>query len=398
MYRVLSSAFAAAAAFIPFSWCQGALGQGVDPNFQTRLESIEPPPKPVVVPSKVREEPVFKVTPAKKVEVKVTRLRTPEEMRSLLAKQGKARESADMPDAKLFAFAEESGIARMVTETRIRDIPERKVQVGVKTVAEPRQVTASLVAPVRYDYVSNVFTTRANHRSDFALIAVPKLTVGIPVGPAEDTISLIAQTSMVRYDEFENRDSDSIFAQVGYTTVLSNGLLSWSGIASKTKSKEALSFTYTSTLGFSRGFEGNPVVFSTPAVAWGIERIPVGPWLCGQDHCLKAGIGVEIGHSWSDVPTLDNSALTGSASLSWILPQKWAWTGSVSVSGKDFENFPDGRQDVVIQARTGLTWSPTAMMSLVTGLEYTRQFSSQQALNWDGFRVQPQVRLIIKLQ
>ena len=392
MTRLFTAAAAVAAIL---SWCAGAAAQGVDPNFQSRLESIEPTPKPVIVAPKVKEVPIIKRIPAQTVQERQTRRRTPEEIKALLAQQGQPPDAAEkLEGPPLYTFAAKQGIKEFVTETKTRTIPARDVVVGHKQVAEPRKVEASLTMPMRYDYVSNAFATRDHHKNDFVLIAAPRLLVGIPVGE-KDTLSLILAGTVLRYDEFEVLDRDVVTAQVGYTAFVSKGRVSWSPVASASQSIEGLTFTFTSQSGFAAGFEGNPVVLSTPAIGWGIEKIPVGPWLCGKTHCLHGGVGIEGAHTWADVPVLDNWAVTGSASLSVTLPNSWSWSNSVRVSGKHFDHFPGDREDVLVIAATGLSWSPNANVTLLTGLEYTRQFSSIQPLNWDGFRLQPQVRLRI---
>lgn len=355
MLRHIFRTSAAVAAF-HFAWCANAHGQGVDPNIQTRIENVEPPPRAAIIPSRTREEPIYATIPERTMEVFV------------------------------------------MGEKRITTIPAKRVQVGVKTVSEPRPVTVTFTLPSRYDYVSNVFSTRSDHRADLVRIAVPRLEIKIPVGPADDTISLITQASMVRYGEFERRDGESLTGKLGYARVLSKGGLNWSDVPSKSRALEILSFTHTESAGFERGFTRNTAHFSTPTVSWGFDNIPIGSMLCGGSHCLLGGFSLELGHSWSDAPILDNTAATFLTQVGWTLPRKWSWNGSASVTGKLFDRYPGGREDIYVSLNTGLAWKPNDSMSLSAGFEYARQFSSQYALNFDGFRVQPQVRMSFKLQ
>lgn len=381
-----------------------ASGQDFDPNIQSTAESFTSPPDFGVVESKIeRVESVETVTlPAryKNVEVSLPELKTSfkllqderqkkgleaffvqpntaEEYKSILQANGK-------PTTKRVLVAKEKTIRKVTTDF----------------VKKPRTVKLSAEARAGYDYRSNANTSSNNAIDDNVASGRLSATAEIPIGPDDDTLTISGVLSNARYDKLDDRDREFTSASVGYGTVLRKDYRSIEGRGGPSI-QTRLSFGVNNLSVFSPGFDDRLITFTTPDVTIGLHGIGLTNAICGPPgqrvYCQSLTLSATAGHSWSDVESQNNAALTLVAAASTVTPVKGLTAVAVLVAkGATYTDSSVDREDLELSAKGGLSWSPVNNLSLNADVLYKWKFSSDPSAEWDGLEVKPFVNVKMK--
>jgi hypothetical protein len=376
-------------------WCADAAAQ--DPNVQERIESLLPGPgsQGLALPeSKVVEVKRVRKVPVKKT---ITERVSEKVLEERLLKAGKGPQLFAAGKENMFALATREGISTTTTRTVTRYVP--RLVTSKKIV--PRKMTVSLEAPFSYGYVSNAFNSHSNPTEDLVGTLGPEVTVKIPVG-AKDTFSILLNPGFVRYRDSAVIDSDSLLGLAAYLMPLREEY-SHAGINTDgTKQLETLAFRFRSQTAYVPGFGESSSTFLTPSVEWALSNIALSNDICGKgdlrSNCYFARIAMNVAHSWSDNAKLDNSSAGASLTLGWnIRPSKLALGLSGSVTGRHYDRFTGGRDDLIFSGGPAVTWTPSPQLQYSVGFKYTRQLSTQSQLEWDGYQATPEVRIKAQL-
>ncbi|MGH1419079.1 MAG: hypothetical protein ACRBCJ_09515 [Hyphomicrobiaceae bacterium] len=313
-------------------------------------------------------------------------LRGPEKIEEKVKKLTDAEVSTILKDNNRSLF----DVKKIVRKRKVPRIVREK-----KTV--PRKTTTAVDMKTGHEYRSNATRSNINSVEDNLLTAYGSVSVKVPIGPDEDTVTVHGSVSRVRYDELTAKDIDLSSISAGYTsTIMKHYLSSEETDGPVTRDKVSVGVKNLSI--FEPGFDRRRITFTTPEVTVGREMIGLTNRICGNPgkryYCQSATISATVGHSWSDLRSENNAALTISASISSttsVPGLSISANGNIIGTTRTASN--TDREDIVFLLGGGLNWQPRANITISAAALYTSQHSTVDAARWAGADVKPSVNL-----
>jgi hypothetical protein len=108
--------------------------------------------------------------------------------------------------------------------------------------------------------------------------------------------------------------------------------------------------------------------------------------------CHYADLSLTVGQTFSDVLSQQNFNVAGSAAISWRIDEYWKLALNTMATGKDYEDFVGGRQDLLLQAGPALTYTYAngdVNFTFQLPVTYFKNYSTASAAAWTGLVVQP---------
>lgn len=115
-----------------------------------------------------------------------------------------------------------------------------------------------------------------------------------------------------------------------------------------------------------------------------------------QGFCHYADLSLTLGQTFSDVLSQQNFNVAASAAIGWRIDKYWKLALNTMATGKDYEDFVGGRQDLLLQAGPALSYSYTSgdmSFSFQLPVTYFKNYSTVSAAAWSGVVVQPTVNI-----
>lgn len=262
-----------------------------------------------------------------------------------------------------------------------------------KKVVEPRKIVVELTDVTTYYFGNNVFNRKTNVIGDYVFSTAPAANIKIPVG-ATDTFAVYLSSTFARYAEQRTLDQDILLGSLTYTALLRSIAAS---PGSQTSPKELMKYSLVARGSYAPGFDQPATWFYSPAIEWSLGGLPLTQRLCGPGpkkvNCVVAGIAAELGRTYVDpAPNLDNTRFKLSGSVTWYLHgTELSFSVGGGVTDFLYDSYPGKRNDVVFLASSGLTWNQSETFTLTAGARYTRQTSSLDQLEYDGYVLQPTI-------
>jgi hypothetical protein len=111
--------------------------------------------------------------------------------------------------------------------------------------------------------------------------------------------------------------------------------------------------------------------------------------------CHYADLSLTVGQTFSDVLSQQNFNVAGSAAVGWRIDRYWKLAINTMATGKDYEDFVGGRQDLLLQAGPALTYSYTSHdnmnFTFQLPVTYYKNYSTVSTAAWAGLIIQPTV-------
>ncbi len=216
------------------------------------------------------------------------------------------------------------------------------------------------------------------------------LALNIPIG-AEDTLTFSAATASGRYPRLPDANFDSVTLVAKYRYIIGGFHPLPGAVFDDTRVVDALDFAVTESTSFEPTFQRATVSFLTPSVTVGRRNIPLSNELCGEKKnafCYFGEIVGNIGHSFSDVPTAENTNGYASAAVGVrMFDNKLALSLGARIAGRHYTNFPGSRDDLTLSVGPGLSWTPNSNVTASIGVTYFEQYSTIERARWNGFVV-----------
>jgi hypothetical protein len=288
------------------------------------------------------------------------------------------------------------------------------------TTAQPTNLLIS--GPFNPTYESNVLKSNTNVQRDISqgfggsmLLTGPGLK-----DRAFDLVAFGVTSASARYSAFPSKSFDALSEQGFYQIFL--GAFSYDD--KRTPSKiypgapnipsssnlitiDTLSLGYQNQTAFTPGYRIETADLFTPQATLSRQNIsllggdPVNQCNAssGLGYCHYADLATTVGHTFSDVATLQNTNVAVSATLGWRIDHSdWKLTVPVVVTAKDFDNVVGGRRDAMVQGGAVLSYvlptkSGEPSLSLSLAGTYYRNYSTLAAATWHGFVIQPTITI-----
>lgn len=373
----------------PVAWfaVHPASGYAQEPNLDSRLDSISPQQTETTLESEVEYvERVTTRTVRVGTEFKTVEIPEPE-LRVLLAQKTGVQTYSYFPNDLPGLQGKARGLG--IDIFRKIEVPKYKTftDKSKEKVVKPRKVTLTAGMPSSYVYNSNV-TSSSDAKSDMVMSVAPESTLRLPVG-ASDTLSFFVGSSYGRYDTLEELDRDILVGTVTYARSLADN--------------ETIAARVSTRSSWLPGYSNPRTTSYSPAVEWGMDKLPVGSANCGDQKipvpCFQAKIGASAQYNWYEgPPVLDNAFASATFGLDWnIKPDKFILKFSGALQGRSFDNTDDDRRDAAFVAGLTAVWKPSANATLTTGVTFARQISTRDEAEYEAFQAIPQLRLDVAL-
>jgi hypothetical protein len=290
------------------------------------------------------------------------------------------------------------------------------------SLCNPQQPTAVKASfPFNPDYESNVLKSNQNNSSGTSLGFGGTLQVtAAGVGPY-DVIALSVGSASSRYNQYSSKSFDSVTTQGAYQFFINSYDGDGKPIDLPTTSKTSLpaqnmitvdtvALGFVNQTAYTTPFHLETTDLFTPQITFNFQNIPLAGggknnecWTASQDYrkdgfCYYANLSLTVGQTFSDVQSQQNANVAASVTPGWRIPHSdWNITLPAVATARAYENFPGGRDDVLLQVGPALTYTPdpfrnpTINTSLNFSLSatYNQNFSTVSAAAWHGFIIMP---------
>jgi hypothetical protein len=301
------------------------------------------------------------------------------------------------------------------------------------TTGQPTKIKVSL--PLNPTYETDVLKTGNNssHGGSFGVGGnVLVTTAGLQGRPADLVVMYAAEASS-RYtpSTFSSQNVDSTNLYLAYQAFLHADGYYRDGTPvkdidpSKPPAKvpdagmttvDTVAFAIQNQTAFVPTFHAEKADFLTPQVTLSSQNINLNgpnPKPCvnaigsQQSFCNYANFSLTVGQSFSDVVTQQNVNAAASATIGWK-PDKTDFNFylQTTATGKHYENFVGGRDDLLLQAGVVLTYSPscppnldpklcpvasdpTPSLTFSLPVTYNKNYSTVSAAAWSGWVIMP---------
>jgi hypothetical protein len=301
-------------------------------------------------------------------------------------------------------------------KARIRAIPPPS---GIKFCNQPQPTTVKFTFAVNPTYESNVLKTDNNSPGTSWGFAGTLSATTAGARPF-DIIALSASSASTRYSAFPTKSFDAFTVQGFYQFFIdAYGCynITWQCLditPDTIKTHPVMPFQNMITVDtiaigvqnqatFVPTYRKEMADLLTPQVVFNRQNINLsGSSSCvstlqpGQySYCYYANLAAAIGQTFSDVAALENAnfAVAGTVGkrfdhTDFVL----AVTGTAT--GKTFENVVGGRQDLLLQIGTTLTYTPNENIQASLPVTYNQNYSTLATAAWHGIVIQPTLTII----
>jgi len=271
----------------------------------------------------------------------------------------------------------------------------------VEEKPKPRTVVHTFFGNAGYSYESNANTSRTNPIGDSIASGSAGFRSKIPIGPDADALTLLINSTSVRYAKLSSQDADILVGSAVYGHQLASTPGSSKTKSSDTAITDVLSLAVEGKSIHEAGYRYLKGNFLTSTATLSHNNMPLSDALCGdvgkEKFCTSATLSLATRYVLADVTSREYAAtkVTGRAIL--LGEKGLTFTATGSVDFKYFTNFPGGREDIIYVASGELEWAISDSASLVGGLTFTYQTSTVPTAEWNGFAVGPQAKFSVKL-
>jgi hypothetical protein len=293
--------------------------------------------------------------------------------------------------------------------------PELLPPQSVDVTRKIQQTKVKFTFPFTWTYESNVFRTNTNVHPDTSYGFGGGWTVVTGVeGRPFDLVVLGASSASARYSAFPSQSGDVASLQAFYQYFLgayrADGTLLFDASGKKVSpgaippsgmiTIDTIAVGVLNQTNFTPFYSKEKADFFTPQVTLARQNINLGNpnGGCGPDgqsFCYFANLAVTPAQTFSDIATQANASVALSASIGAHVDRTNLTVALAStVTGKAYEYFPGGRQDLLVQIGPSLQYGINNCFNASLSVTYYRNYSSVRAAAWDGVVVQPTLNVI----
>lgn len=227
-----------------------------------------------------------------------------------------------------------------------------------------------------------------------------------------DLYSISAAEGSSRYTPFSSQSTDVVNSYLAYTAFLHADAYSQDGTllhdlepnkslpnvpVQNMATIDTVTFGIQNQALFVPTFHRETVDFATPQVTLSRQNIN----LDGADlscslplkaFCDFASVFLNVGQSFSDVPTQQNFNVAESATIGRRIDGDWTIQLQGTATGKEYEHVVGGRQDLLLQVGPALTYIhqySDYAISFQLPVTYYKNYSTLSAAAWSGLVIQP---------
>jgi hypothetical protein len=288
---------------------------------------------------------------------------------------------------------------------------------------DKQPTTVKISFPFNPTFETNALKASQNNSSDFSFGFGGALQL-ITAGARDyDLIVLSAGSTTARYDRFPSKSLDAITTTAAYQFFLDafgykNGNLVYiDGKPEPTKipaqnmiTVDTVAVGVQNQIAYLPTFRAETADLFTPQVTLSRQNAP----LFGGDKnnectlasgdrrkngfCYYTDLSLTAGQTFSDVRSQQNANVAASATIGRRFDKTdWKLAVQAVATGRVYEDFVGGRQDVLLQIGPTFTYAPSAIVdsthntafTFSVAATYNRNFSTVSAAAWHGFIVLP---------
>jgi hypothetical protein len=272
--------------------------------------------------------------------------------------------------------------------------------------------------PLNPTYETNVFKSNTNIHADTSFGFGGGWQVVTGVGEKGerpfDLVVLSASSASSRYNAFPVQSADVATVQAFYQHFLgaygADGTLIFSEAGKNVSSGsvpavgmmtiDTVAVGAQNQTAFTPFYSKEKANFFTPQVTFARQNINLGNpnGGCGSDggsFCYFANLALTPAQTLSDVATQTNANVALAASIGTRVDRTNLTVALAStVTGKAYEYFPGGRQDLLVQIGPNLQYGINNCFNASLSATYYRNYSTVRAAAWNGVVVQPTLNII----
>ena len=229
-----------------------------------------------------------------------------------------------------------------------------------------------------------------------------------------DVVALSVGSASSRYSDYSSKSLDALSAQAfyqfyidGHGYDLKNQLLDVSPTINSNKippnllTYDFLALGVQNQTAFSPTYNSEIANLLTPQVTLGRQNINLDsnkPRGCSPyiddptkyGFCNYLNLTLTVGQTFSDVITQQNANISATGTLGWrINGTDLTVALQTAVTGRTYEDFAGGRQDLLLQGGPVLTFTPSKQITFSLPVTYYQNYSTVAKAAWAGVIVQP---------
>jgi hypothetical protein len=271
--------------------------------------------------------------------------------------------------------------------------------------------------PVNPTYETDVLKKGDNSSSGVSAGFGSNFLLTTAGGRPFDLIAIGAGETSVRYPSFSSASVDAVTSQLFYQAFLQGyGYLKdgqpvpdiekYTGgqLVPGLITFDTISFGVQNQTAFTPTFNTEKANLLTPQVTIARQNIDLDDpgradiMKCNiqaQGFCHYADLSLTVGQTFSDVLSQQNFNVAGSGAIGWRIDSTWKLALQLIATGKDYEDFVGGRQDVLLQVGPVLSYNPNNNVSFSLPISYFKNYSTVSAAAWSGLVVQPTLSIAL---
>jgi hypothetical protein len=410
-----------------------ALAQ-VDLNLQSRVETFSPPfgVQPLPAPEIASQEVTNEKLPNRAQLFDFIVKRLIERRASLLRSDKTLSEELDVPLGDRVARFKESVsrgvdplLEKLPLQSAIKVLKDPTVStkhlynlaqilgfppVPIKFDGKPQQRRVKVSLPFNPTYETNVLKSNTSVVSDTSAGFGGNVQVILPGLRNFDLIAITAGSASARYTDTPAKSLDTFNFSAAYqyfidaTTGDGTPLDLRKVPAPNLLTIDTLTFGFQNIAAYEPAFRTETADLLTPQVTLGRQNIN----LSGSDKpcktfadpsnlgfCTYANLAANIGQTFSDQLIQQNANVAAAATIGWRIDgTDLAFELQAVATGKAYENFAGGRQDLLLQQGATLKYAPSKFVNASLAVNYYEQYSSVSAAAWKGLIVQPTLSIL----
>jgi hypothetical protein len=389
-----------------------SVGEGraqVDPNLQSRINVFSPPITtieiaPQAAPSDIKGLATTGATKCPPDPARPGKQSIKELTRSIQQLRG-------MGEAAAGRIAKNCGNLKALSAEEMEICKAAAIQpIDFSCRTQPTTLKFSLISNPTYE--TNVLKSNQNIHPDTSLGLTGSGLFTTHGFRDYDIIAFNAQSASARYTNFPSRSLDAFTVQGLYQFFLDAQNANGKPIDPSKDNLNMISYDvlvigFVNQTSFVPTYRAETADLFTPQATLARQNIGLlgssdpgcRPWAkpdpskpLQPGYCYFANISVTAGQTFSDVPTLQNTNVALSGTVSKRFDQTdWVLSVAGTATAKSFENVPGGRQDLQLQLGPQASYSPSKCVSFSLSVTYYRNYSTLATAAWNGFIVQPQL-------
>ena len=272
--------------------------------------------------------------------------------------------------------------------------------------------------PFNPTYETDVLKRGSNSSSGISAGFGGNAIVSTGVGPERpfDLIALAAGSASVRYPAYPSKSLDTATEQIAYQFFLgactdkvrppaciagdAKDPPPWATIVQpKAITTGTLALAVLNQTAFMPDYRHEIANLLTPQIILSRQNINfdgVAGTACKQDYyCHYANLSLTVGQTFSDVSSQENANATVSGALGWRINNDWTLAFQSAATARHYERVVGGREDLLLQAGTALTYQPSSNVTFAIPITYFKNYSTVSANAWSGLVIQPTLTLAL---